>query len=667
MFKKTYFFLIAAFSSTYANSMINEEIQHHNHNNIRSIDSDQSTIIISEYKPLEPELLYDKDFLENPEALKQAKTEAIKLRLQKKIIESLPYLDEAIKHGDLQSMIWLGEYYEEKGDLLKAIRWYLLVFHLHWFDTFEHHHIIIKKFNNFKEKYTTLTYQDKNKKNALIKFNDVFYSLSIEDTEKKEIKKFLVYLATPKNNIYDCYIKNVNIFLTKSQLEPIINNDALPIEPNNKKKLLAKAQQKNHWKILNELDELNVLNEYHLRLGFQYYFGDILNIDGSLNYTKTLEHFLEVQDSERNHEFNDLCSEANYILKEFYFEEQVDFQEILDNSLKKQYHEKIKNLMSELSIQENVDSFSNEYKNRYENSNDLERIIQLMHLYKNKILGKDLSKNEKKEKISLLGKNALTLLNGNNNDCLRKGYIYFFTKQYEKARTNFLLALENKVIFDTSIIGLRDAHIQSKEYLKKLEQEKNISEHSSDSALNSETDLVIYEDVCTNSTEEFSNEDLSSNTINESTQKTIITKKLKEKIKINKINYKIQKNYENIKKNQEKFKEKQKKHGIFLNKNISDQNYKNRKILFSSEKKLLSNKQKEIKQQYELLITENEKFQRLIEDIKINPWSGGEGQVELLKHRGSYSRRINHCDRLEYRVNSDGDIIILAVEGHYDD
>lgn len=630
----------------------------------------ESTSDITEYKPLESTFFYDKDFLDNLETLKTAKKQIITLRLQEKRNEALPYLEEAIKHGDLQSMIWLGEHYEINGDLLKAIRWYVFAFHLHWLETFEHHPIIVKKFDILKEKYTKITYHGKNKKKISVKFNDIFDNLPINNNEKKEIKELLTKLASPKNNFYDLYIKpssHLNsIFLNKveKEIQYIINNNALLIKNCDKEKLLSKSRQKIYLKkikLLNESQEKEI-NELHLILGFQYYVGLILNIDGSLNYTKTLEHFLEAQDYERNHEFNDLCSEANYVLKELYFEEKVDFQQILDDPFEKKYHEKIKNFIHELSIQENIEIFSNEYKNKNENSNDIEKIIQLIHLYKQKIIGKNLSKNEKKEQISILEKKGLNILKNKDHKTdkfLYKGYIFYYTKQYEKARKNFLLALENKVNFDTSIINLIDAHIQAEENLKNLEQEDNTIEDFSEPTPN------LINDLDTN--EEPSTEDLSSNIISESSQKTTITKEVKQQIKNNRIQYKIQKNYERIKKRQQNFKEKQKNHGIFLNKNISTQENRNRKILFSSEKKPLNNRQKEIKQQYELLINENEKFQRLIKDIKNNPWSGGEGQVEHLKHRGSYSRRINHCDRLEYRINSDGNIVILAVEGHYDD
>lgn len=671
---KNKFLLLLAACFTYFYSFHVHAVYNGQSDNLIIVNADESSIETIKYEPFAPEFLYNKDFIKNDEALKNVKQKFIPLLVQAKkqskdYNEALPYLEEAIKHGDLQSMIWLGEHYEIKGDLLKAIRWYLFVFHLHWLDTFDHHQTIIHKFNNLKEKYTALQYRNKNKKSSFVKFNNTFYNLSINNNKKKEIKKFLTSLYLPKNNFYSFYIKPSsklnNIFLNRleSEIENIILNDSLPIKPNNKENLLTKARQKIYCKKIHTLNEIpkneiseKEISETHALLGLQYYTGNIVNIDGLLNYKKAVKHFLLSQDSD-----------IHYILSELYLEEEFDFQSILENPKEKKYHQKIKNLIYELSIQKNLEAFSNEYKNNYENSKNLDKIIQLLHLYKNKTIGKDLSKDEKKEKISLLAKNGLIILNDNDpNNYFYKGYIYYFTKQYENARKNFLLALKHGDQFDTSIIGLIDAHIQSEEYLKQSEHEKNISEYSSKSILNSRNEPEDNIETSTNSTEEFSNKDLFPTTINESTQKTIITKKLKQELRINKINHRIQKNYENIKKRQKKFKEKQKKHGILLNKNISTQETRNRKILFSSEKKPLTSKQTQIKRKYKQLIAENTKFQRLIEDVKINPWSGGEGQVEHLKRRGSYSRRINHSDRLEYRVNSDGDIIILAVEGHYD-
>lgn len=61
------------------------------------------------------------------------------------------------------------------------------------------------------------------------------------------------------------------------------------------------------------------------------------------------------------------------------------------------------------------------------------------------------------------------------------------------------------------------------------------------------------------------------------------------------------------------------------------------------------------------------RINKLINDILREPFTGI-GQPEPLRAdlQGSWSRRIDHANRLVYQV-LDGEVVILAVEGHYDD
>lgn len=57
----------------------------------------------------------------------------------------------------------------------------------------------------------------------------------------------------------------------------------------------------------------------------------------------------------------------------------------------------------------------------------------------------------------------------------------------------------------------------------------------------------------------------------------------------------------------------------------------------------------------------------LLKDIRRHPFEGI-GKPEPLKGNlsGFWSRRITDEHRLVYRVNSDGDIEIISVKGHYE-
>jgi len=58
----------------------------------------------------------------------------------------------------------------------------------------------------------------------------------------------------------------------------------------------------------------------------------------------------------------------------------------------------------------------------------------------------------------------------------------------------------------------------------------------------------------------------------------------------------------------------------------------------------------------------------LIDDIIKNGVATGIGKPEQLKYDLSdyYSRQINECDRLVYKINENGDLQIIQCKTHYD-
>lgn len=62
-----------------------------------------------------------------------------------------------------------------------------------------------------------------------------------------------------------------------------------------------------------------------------------------------------------------------------------------------------------------------------------------------------------------------------------------------------------------------------------------------------------------------------------------------------------------------------------------------------------------------------DKINALIKDIDRNGVSNGTGKPELLKYRKQWSRRINHEDRLVYKLDDNGNLVIVSCRGHYDD
>lgn len=61
------------------------------------------------------------------------------------------------------------------------------------------------------------------------------------------------------------------------------------------------------------------------------------------------------------------------------------------------------------------------------------------------------------------------------------------------------------------------------------------------------------------------------------------------------------------------------------------------------------------------------KVNQLLKDIQRDNF-GGLGKPEPLKHFGGcWSRRIDDKNRLVYKIESSGDIIVISCKGHYED
>ncbi|OGT09598.1 MAG: hypothetical protein A2V89_03805 [Gammaproteobacteria bacterium RBG_16_37_9] len=97
------------------------------------------------------------------------------------------------------------------------------------------------------------------------------------------------------------------------------------------------------------------------------------------------------------------------------------------------------------------------------------------------------------------------------------------------------------------------------------------------------------------------------------------------------------------------------------------------------------NNNKKLEEEFNRLKEDDKKFQELLNDIQERPWAiTGSGKPEILHrewaktHLKDYldnqgpviSRRIDHKNRFVYQVGRrerQGEIIVYAVSGHYDD
>lgn len=61
------------------------------------------------------------------------------------------------------------------------------------------------------------------------------------------------------------------------------------------------------------------------------------------------------------------------------------------------------------------------------------------------------------------------------------------------------------------------------------------------------------------------------------------------------------------------------------------------------------------------------KINTLLKDIQRNGIDSRMGKAEILKNKEGYSKRIDKANRLVYTFNTNGDVVVLACRGHYQD
>ncbi len=61
------------------------------------------------------------------------------------------------------------------------------------------------------------------------------------------------------------------------------------------------------------------------------------------------------------------------------------------------------------------------------------------------------------------------------------------------------------------------------------------------------------------------------------------------------------------------------------------------------------------------------KINELVKDIERNGLSKGIGKPEPLKYRKAWSRRIDEENRLVYNMDEQGNLLIIACKGHYEE
>lgn len=60
------------------------------------------------------------------------------------------------------------------------------------------------------------------------------------------------------------------------------------------------------------------------------------------------------------------------------------------------------------------------------------------------------------------------------------------------------------------------------------------------------------------------------------------------------------------------------------------------------------------------------KINSLIKDLQRNGTNSRLGKAEILKNNMGYSKRIDESNRLVYRFDKDGNVIIASCKGHYE-
>ena len=61
------------------------------------------------------------------------------------------------------------------------------------------------------------------------------------------------------------------------------------------------------------------------------------------------------------------------------------------------------------------------------------------------------------------------------------------------------------------------------------------------------------------------------------------------------------------------------------------------------------------------------RINELVKDIERNGISSGIGKPEPLRYRKGWSRRIDETNRLVYDIDENGNLLIAACRGHYEE
>ncbi len=626
--------------------------------------------------------------------------------------EEIQFLEKAVRYGHFDSMVTLGQIYQQRSDYRTAYGWYTLAFEEHWLNTGQHHEAAKQQLNEaFLKNLLELLNRDQRKYFKNFNHHSKGYFSDFKNSTGNSLNKdSVVNLNKITKNIYNSYLNKEQAELRRLRFKAKIN------ELNEIKEpwfdMAIEYFSSNNYKpslICMICLERSKNPEALFNLGVFFAFGDApFELPDNERYQKAAQYYAESGNAKAlcnlGHLYLDgkigldLSEEERLLRAEVCFRKSGNEQS-LTALAGLSYLGKIDLGLGEIERFKKAEAF-------FRQSGSLVGLMNLLLMHKHlsiELEDKEIVKITIQQKIShcsapkrlfLLGlisyvdnnyaqaiihlSQAVVLGNKDANHLLKLvEEIYHYENKLEELKKKEASdqtatvrndKKENAVVVQGSIDQEKSTQatlvLADQESSSKKEEVSKVAE-SPVSSLSSSSDEQISSDSDEEEADDSSSPSSSSSSSSSSLKKT-----------------KLSTTEERMKRTERKLElahEKAKKHSMNYMASSPREDSKETKTLEPLEISYLSS---QIKKTFENVLGSSDeqlklKIQTIFEDISEKTWAtSGVGKPEVLKgkyrdytgifHKGCFSRRLIGGDRLVYKVLGPRQIQILGCEGHYE-
>jgi len=152
--------------------------------------SSQKDILQTKYSAvtLTPLDLYEWNILEHktPEEIITLATQGTIAKIKKDVEKAISLLEQAAEYQNVGAIMNLADICQSQNQWLRATKWYVLAFQIHWLNTAEHHSKATEWLGNLPTQLKSIKQH-------------------LKDSEKKNFTSFINFLKAKKNNFFKCY------------------------------------------------------------------------------------------------------------------------------------------------------------------------------------------------------------------------------------------------------------------------------------------------------------------------------------------------------------------------------------------------------------------------------------------------------------------------------